>query len=295
MVNFTTGIPDCDSHNPAILDLFISPDASICSTMTLPPLGNSDHVAVSTSIDFPSNSWWDALLHWIAYDYSLGYWDGLRDHLRYVPWEDIFKLSASATAREFCEWVQVEIDVYIPHKKYQVKPHLSPWFAAACAAPILHRNHFFRLNQKDKSSDSKETFRQASNRYKRVLEADKLAYGFATCIWLASLLHKLKSYGISYQIFGLISSFLSNRWLHLVLYWKSSLECPLNAGVPQGSILGLTLFLLYNNDLPDDVICNIAIYADDTTLYSNCDQASDLWQQLELASELESDLRDTAD
>ena len=56
---------------------------------------------------------------------------------------------------------------------------------------------------------------------------------------------------------------------------------------------GLTLFLLYINDLPDDVICNITIYADDTTLYSKCDQASDLWQQLELASELESDLRDT--
>ena len=75
----------------------------------------------------------------------------------------------------------------------------------------------------------------------------------------------------------------------MVLDEKSSQEYPVNSGVPQGSILGRTLFLLYINDLPDDVICNIALYADDTTLYSKCDKASDLWQQLELASELESD------
>ena len=56
---------------------------------------------------------------------------------------------------------------------------------------------------------------------------------------------------------------------------------------------GPTLFLLYINDLPDNVICDIAIYADDTTLYSKYDQASDLWQQLDMASELESDLRNT--
>ena len=64
----------------------------------------------------------------------------------------------------------------------------------------------------------------------------------------------------------------------MVLDGKSSQEYPVNAGVPQGSILGPTLFLLYINDLPDDIICNIAINADNTTLCSKCDRTSDLWQ-----------------
>ena len=93
-------------------------------------------------------------------------------------------------------------------------------------------------------------------------------------VWDAGLLHKLKSYGISGQLFGLISSFLSNRRFRVVLDGRSSQEYPVNVGVPQGSILGSTLFLLYINNLPDDVICNIAVYADDTTLYSKCDQAT---------------------
>ena len=86
-------------------------------------------------------------------------------------------------------------------------------------------------------------------------------------VWYSRFLQKLKSHGISGQIFGLISSFLSNRRLRVVLDGKSSQEYSVNAGVPQGSILGPTLFLLYVNDLPENVTCDIAIYADDTTLF----------------------------
>ena len=98
MFNFPTRIPDCDSHSPVL---------SICSTMAFPPLRNSDHVVVSVYINFPSNSQWDASFHRRAYDYSRADWDVLHDHLRNVLWEDIFKLSASAAASEFCQWVQV--------------------------------------------------------------------------------------------------------------------------------------------------------------------------------------------
>ena len=143
-------------------------------------MGNSDYVVVSVSIDFPANSQLDAPFHCIAYDYSCVDWDGVLDHLRDVPWEDIFKLGASAAASECCEWVQVRIDVYIPHRKYQVTPHSSPWFSAPCGAAIVHGNHFFGLYQREKSSDSKVKFRYASNRCKRVLEAAKLAYANKT-------------------------------------------------------------------------------------------------------------------
>ena len=77
MVNVPTRIPECDSHSFALLDLFLSSDASICSIMAFPPLGNSDHVVISDSIDFISSLQWDALFYCIPYDYFCAVWDGL--------------------------------------------------------------------------------------------------------------------------------------------------------------------------------------------------------------------------
>ena len=89
-------------------------------------------------------------------------------------------------------------------------------------------------------------------------------------------------------MFIIFFSFLSNRRLRVVLDGKSSQQYPVNTEAPQVSILDPALFLLYIDGLPDDPIYDIDICADHTTLYSKCDQASDLWQQLKLASELES-------
>ena len=69
-----------------------------------------DHIVVTKQ---------DTLFHRITYDYSYADWDGLRDYLRDVRWEDIFKPSASAAASEFYEWIQFGIDIHIPHHKYQ--------------------------------------------------------------------------------------------------------------------------------------------------------------------------------
>ena len=144
--------------------------------MTFSPLGNSYDFVVSVFIDFPINSKQDALFHCISYDYFHANWDAFCDHLRDVPWENIFKASASVAASEFCDLVQVGIDVYIPHCKYQVKLYSSPWLSAACAAAIVHRNPIFCLHQLNKSPKSKLKSRKASNSCKRVLEAAKLAY-----------------------------------------------------------------------------------------------------------------------
>ena len=118
MFQISVWIPDCYSHSPGLLDLFLSPDTSICSTMVLPPLGNSGAV-VSVSIDLPSNSKQHAPFHRIAHNY--------------------FRAENSRIAYDY-----------------------------------------FPLYQQNKSSESKGNFRQASNRYKRVLEAAKLAYANET-------------------------------------------------------------------------------------------------------------------
>ena len=105
-----------------------------------------------------------------------------------------------------------------------------------------------------------------------ILDISKVFEGFGMVVYFTNL--GLREFQVRYL--ALFLFFLSSGWLQVVLDGRSSQEYPVSAGVPQDSILGPTLFLLYINDLPDGVICGIGIYADDTTLYSGCDKASDL-------------------
>ena len=143
VANFPAWILDCDSHSLALLDLFRFSDTCICSTMVLPPFENSHHVVVSVSIDFLSVWKWDAPFHPTAFDYSCADWESLHHHWEMFHGRISLNSVLLLLRKKFCEWIQVGIDVYIPHRKYQVKSHSSPWFSAACAAAIVHRNHFF--------------------------------------------------------------------------------------------------------------------------------------------------------
>ena len=139
--------------------------------------------------------------------------------------EDIFKLSASA-ASEFCEWVEVGIDVlYISHRKYQIKPHSSPWFSAACAAVIVHRNHLFCFYQKDKSSECKIKFRQPSDHCKRVLEAATLTY----------------AENLALKSFGELPIVFSTKLNLLYLLYSTAQRCYLQHLIKQNCLLKIFL------------------------------------------------------
>ena len=143
IVNLLIG-SQTDSHSPVLLNLFLLTVVFFQQWLSL-----HWEILIMLLSKFPFtfllSSKQDALFHCIAYDCFCADWDGVRDHLRDVPWEDIFELVS-----EFCEWVRAGIDIYIPHRKYQVKPRSSPLFSAIGAAAIVPRNHFFRWYQKNK-------------------------------------------------------------------------------------------------------------------------------------------------
>ena len=141
MNKFLAQIPHRDYRSPVLLDLSLSFDHGIYSTVAFPPSRNSDHVSVS--IECPSNLQGRFLFS--SLNYFRADWDGLRDQIRDVSREDMFKLMlifvAFATAAKFCGWVQVGLMYIIPHRKYQVKPNSSPSvFSYSCSAKLAYVN-----------------------------------------------------------------------------------------------------------------------------------------------------------
>ena len=109
-------------------------------------------------------------------------------------------------------------------------------------------------------------------------------------VWHAGLLHKLPSYGISGRVYKIIQSFLYDRRFKVVLDGQQSQTFSANSGVPQGSILGPVLFLIFNNGLADNLVSNLGIYADDTAVYSCLDQKSIGSARYNLTRDLQNDL-----
>ena len=102
-------------------------------------------------------------------------------------------------------------------------------------------------------------------------------------VWHAGLLHKMKSYGISGEVLNIIKSFLSGRQTKVVLDGYSSNCYSINSGVPQGSVLGPTLFLIFIHDPSDSILSKLAIYADDTTRYSSLGKTNNVSDKVEVA------------
>lgn len=525
IIDFPTRFPDREDQSPSLLDLFLTSNPDICKASGEAPLGNSDHGVVSVLASLNCKASQESPFHRTLFSYERGDWDSFRDFLRDVPWTDVFAHPAEKCAEEITSWLSSGISAFIPSRKFQVKPHSSPWFSPACAAAIAHRNHFFHQYQRDQSTANKDLFSEARNHCKSVIREAKLSYQnqihnhiasqkigsrnfwriiksvrsskksvipplfngpevltsskdkaelfanlfsanstlddtdhpvpefllrtdkfienfditpakissiiatldiskatgpdgipailfqkcspelssvlsrlynkclsegcfpsswkfasvipvFKNCgeqsnpknyrpisllpiiskifealindkivyhlesnnlfsdsqygfrssrstadlltvitdriysalnksgearavaldiskafdkVWHAGLLKKLVAYGIKGPLLQIIRSFLSNRKLKVVLDGQSSSSFSINAGVPQGSVLGPTLFLIFINDLPDDLISKLAIYADDSTIYS-CIPKSDMFSQVEMAGEIELDL-----
>ena len=117
---------------------------------------------------------------------------------------------------------------------------------------LLHTYHTF-CEAVDSSKEVRAVFCATSKAFDRV--------------WRKGLLHKLRGIGCLEHALKWFINYLSGRRLRVVLNGESSDWVEVEAGVPQGSILGQLLFLLYINDIVKCIGCSIRLFADDTSLY----------------------------
>ena len=125
----------------------------------------------------------------------------------------------------------------------------------SCVSQLLSITHEIYANfDKNPPLDTRGVFLDMSKAFDKV--------------WHEGLLFKLKSYGIDGHLFNLLQDYLSNRKQRVNLNGQNSLWADIKSGVPQGSVLGPLLFLIYINDLPDNLKSNVKLFADDTSLFT---------------------------
>ena len=119
-VSFPRCIPDRAHHNPYLLDLFLCSNLVKCSVSPHPSLGTSDHLVTSVDFDFMVKSTNEHPYHHNVYSFNKADWDCFRDYLQDVPWLGIFRHNVNKAGKEISDWIQIGIDCFIPHRKYQL-------------------------------------------------------------------------------------------------------------------------------------------------------------------------------
>ena len=143
---------------------------------------------------------------------------------------------------------------------------------------IINKNQHGFLPKKSCVSNLLETIEDISLLYDKGIATDEIFLDFAKAfdkVPHQRLLYKLHKQGISGNMLCWIESFLSNRYQSVRVRNTLSEKCRVLSGVPQGSVLGPILFLVYINDLPSNILANIKLFADDSKLYKGIKHISD--------------------
>ena len=165
LIDYPTRIPDAENHFSSLLDLFLTSCPNECKpSPPHPPFGTSDHIVLSVTVNFPPKQSTEVPFHRTVYIRS------------FLAVSRYFQLSASEATARISDWITAGIDIFVPHKKYQQKPHSQPWFTPGCAAAIAHRNHHFHKYHRNKCPETKSEFKAASRRCSRILRLAVSAY-----------------------------------------------------------------------------------------------------------------------
>nr|CAH7728856.1 unnamed protein product [Callosobruchus chinensis] len=259
LVKEPTFFPRVASHSTSLLDLFLTTHPVSYTIDVQSPLGNSDHGLVE--VKFPSATDVSAEIHPSRkiWHYGDADWDGLRDFFSSFPWNDVCfaKHDVSTVCSEVTEVILVGMEAYIPHTTKTFKPGSNGWFNKSC--DTARRLILRRETNTTEPFSSKQAESQHDAKIKQKA-FDQL--------WHASLLNKLPSYGLPVKLCDWLADFLSGRKITVEVDGFSSSFHNINAGVPQGSVLAPTLFLLHINDLLSSTTNPIHSFADDSTLHA---------------------------